>query len=211
MGASIDWTLKAVRGLISIRANAIAPDTFDPDTLKEIIHECVCDVAEQLGEAGSQEYLATQDLTMVSDIATISTYRIDQILAIRSSTSGIECFEKGTKEFERERSREQIVSGSKTVIWTRQGASIEFSKGSTVTYGTLKMIFKRFPTKASAETDTLDVPDKWVPLVIAKAEAKLYEMMNMLPPQTVSDRISAGTDRIRAINREEKQSAKGVK
>ena len=212
-GRSIDWTLDRAVGLIRITANAVAPDKFENDTLADILHEKLLQVHEMLGEAGIDEYIQKQDLTLVSKVADISTYRVDTIIAMRSSTSGVECSEKGTKEFEKERLRAQITGGTKSIIWSRYGKNVEFDYGSSVTPGTITMVFKAIPEKKTytTPTETIDIPDKWVPLVLDLAEAKIYEIMHEAPPESLAARVQANTDKIREASASEKARIKGTK
>jgi hypothetical protein len=212
-GRSLDFTIANCASRIQITADKLAPDKFLPDVIIDIIHEKILDVAEMLGDAGLEEYIEKQALTLVSKVADISTYRIDKVIAIRSSTAGVECLERGTKHFERDRNRSQLTSGTNSVVWSRFGKNIEFEYGSALTIGTLTMIFKALPTKKTlaAPTETIDIPDKFVPLVLEKAEAKLYELVNQAPPATLEQSIVSRTDYIRKMNQAEDEAKKGNK
>lgn len=210
-GMSLDWPLDRAMGLIRTAANAIAPDTFDPDTIADIIHTKVLQVAEMLGEAGTEEFTKTQALTITAKAATISTYRIDEILAIRSATSGEEVKMMSAKNFELDRNKAQITGGSKSIICTRHGASLAFDHGSAITFSSATMIYKAIPEKKTmaAPTETLDIPDKYIPLVLELAEIRLYEIINQAPPDSLSARAEAKTDKIRAAGQTEKARISG--
>lgn len=207
-GLSKDWTLQKALGLIRITANALNPDDYDQTTLTDILHERILQVAEMLGEAGLEEYITTGVLSITGSIASVSAFRIDRIVAMRSSTSGVEVLFKEPKVFEKERLRDQITTATKTVLWTRYGSEIHFYEPSGTTTGTITMIYRRFPLKQSTLTETIDIPDKYAPLALELAEAKLYELMSKQPPESLSASIASRTDQIRAAGQAEKMMIK---
>jgi hypothetical protein len=78
------------------------------------------------------------------------------------------------------------------------GGIIELYKGSNVSqFGSLILTFLRIPYKCDTENDLLDIKDKYVPLILAKAKAYFYESLQRPIPQDLANEITGSSNEIK--------------
>jgi hypothetical protein len=208
MALSKDWQLANVRGLLRIFANEVAPDKIQDLTLDDILHLAICDTIEALGEAAYSDYGTKQTVTQTSDVIDISSYGYDTITKLVDATNGL-VVEVNPTEFE---GLAGIPQKQSNVFWTKIGQSLYLYKGSSVSaYGTLNLFYNRRPIKATGDSDYIDISDKFADLAIQKAKARVYEVTNQVPPESLTSSINQQIQNVRKANMDEMNLVKSTK
>jgi hypothetical protein len=141
-------------------------------------------------------------------VADLSSYKIDTITAIEDSGTGL-VIETNLKELKK---LPDIPQKQDEIYWTKFGRKLYLYKGTGVTsYGTLTMFYSALPTKATLNTDTLDIPDKFVDLVIQKAKVRVYEVINKAVPESLSTGVENKTEKLRNVYLKEMDTVKSSK
>lgn len=142
----------------------------------------------------------------------ISSLNIDKIIKIVDATNGL-VIPAGDSEIEGVTYFSSTLPGNSlkqnNLFWTQNGETISIYKGTSVsTYGVLTLHYYKQPTLVSAVTEYIDVRDKYMPLVIAKAKNMLYEQLGQAPPESLTSLIENKTAEIRRNNIEENTAIK---
>lgn len=205
---SKQWTLKSLIGILRTFVNEITPKKIQNLQLIDIIHLAIVDVVQQLGMVASKDYVVTPvTVTQTSDVIDISSYVVDQIIKLTDSGTGL-IIPKDADEIES--IDDPQLQGE--IYWTRLGEKIYLKKGSDVSaYGTLKLYYSRAPLKVTELTDTLDIKDTFIPLVVDKAKIKVYEMLNMTPPEQLQNQVNAAIANVKASTAQEMEAASKIK
>lgn len=222
MALSKDWTLQNARGILRILANQIAGDEVQDLGIDDFIHLAISDLAELLGEAGYPDYGEVQTFTAIDNgIGTTngidsiilsslnseleSSLKIDQITKVVGVTNGL-FIEISAKEFD---GLSSIPQKTSNVFWFKFGDLILMYPGSDLNLdSTIYVYYNRTPTKATADSDYLDVKDKFVKLALDKAKIMIYEQLNMASPESLTNQINANIQQIRQTNIQESQIVK---
>jgi hypothetical protein len=125
------------------------------------------------------------------------------IIKIVDATNGL-CREVPPSDFEGVYDSPQ---NRQTVHWSRNGESVYFNKGD-LSYGTVKMYFNHYPTKATNLTDYLDIKDMYMDVVLAKAKLHLYRQLEMIPPQALEQSVNDSIIQWRKAHAEEMAARK---
>jgi len=206
MPLSKNWTLKKVEDVLRNLVNEIAPDKVQSLTFTDYINIATQDVAEMLASASQPDYGTKQVVTQTNDVIDISTYNVDKIIKLTDDVNGLIL---PAKDFEFE-NLANLPQKQDNIFYNHFGEEILLYKGSNVTaYGTtLTLYYYRQPALASSSSDYLDIKDKYVPLVLAKAKNLVYEQLKTIPPESLTSLIESKTAQIRNLNREENQAIK---
>lgn len=199
---SEDWTLADIFGLVRTLANELSGDKIGDEILVDMIHSNVCDIAEALGEATGNDYVEKKAVTQTDDIISLSGLRLDKILKLVDSVAGLVRI-YSLKEFEGIKRIKQEKEAA-CIYATQYGRKMELFKGDKVeTYGTLTLSYKRSPIKAKADADYIDLPDKYMNLLISKTKITLYETLQMQPPDNLAQEVTNQVQNLRDANAKE--------
>jgi hypothetical protein len=188
------WTLDGVLGIIKQISDAESPDKIRELTLIDIIHLAVCDVAERLNGAKFPDYITSQTVTQSNNVISLASYNVASITKLVDATNGL-CIEVSLKEIE----KFMYPQDANTIYYAIGGENIYLAKGiATLTYGTLTLYYNREPLKVTAKTDTMDVRDRYIKLVIDTAKLTVYELLGKTAPQDVTNSVQAIRDSILA-------------
>lgn len=202
---SNDWTLSNTRGILRVLADAISQDKVQDLVLNDFIHLAISDVAQLLNGSKFPWYGVQQVVTATANVIIISGYRIDTITKLVDATNGI-CIEVSPTTFEGIAKIPQLQG---SICWYRFGQSIYIYVPAGLTLGILTLSFNRIPSKAIADTDPLDIPDKFAMLAINKAKVLLYEQIAKIPPEALTNSVDNSIAAIRQANMEELATVKG--
>lgn len=133
-------------------------------------------------------------------------YSVDKVIKVVSSTNGLVIPVKDY-EFENVLNLSQYKN---SIVMNQFGNILYFKKGASVsTYGQMTVCYYRQPIPMSADGDYIDIRDKYVSLVLAKAKNYIYEQVGVQAPEALTNQIDARTQAIRALNLEENATIKG--
>lgn len=198
---SKDFTLAEVLGVLRILTQALSSVDIQDEELKAVIHLSILYVVEALGEAVDNDYVIKVAVTPTSDAIDISTYRLDKIVKITDSTAGVCVPARTLQGLTDEAAVEQHKN---KIYYCHRGENIDLAKGSAVSaYGTMYLYYKKMPVKVTATADTLDIRDKYMDIVIDKAKIKCYELLNMQPPQDLTNSTASKIQQLREANNAE--------
>jgi hypothetical protein len=144
----------------------------------------------------------------------LSALNIDKIIKVVGSTANkdgtrAKILKVGTDEFE---NLPNLEDKQDNVWFNKIGEQLHLYKGEGVAeIGTITLYYKRQPTPVIVETDYLDIKDKYIPLVIAKCKAMVYEQLEQTPPEALTNAITSRTAMIRESNLAENAQVKGKK
>lgn len=205
---SKNFTLKSVIGFLRLFVNEVTKKRITNLMLIDIIHLAVINVVQQLGLAAAKDYVGEPvTVTQTNDVIDISTYNVDQIFKIIDSISGLVLPE----DHERIESLDDPQSQA-NIYFVRLGERVYLKKGSDIpAYGTLKMFFSRAPIKVTALIDTLDIKDIFMPLVMDSGKVKVFEMLNMAPPEQLTGSIANAIQQIKNATAQEMDNATKIK
>jgi hypothetical protein len=118
----------------------------------------------------------------------ISALRLNNIMKLVDDTNGI-IREENIKEVEEITNHE---SRNKHSWWYRFGNYIYVVKGTEApSFGTLNLYYNRIPTKATLETDTLDIRDEFVKVSLDITKTMVYETLKEQVPESLTNSINA--------------------
>ncbi len=198
---SKDWTLSRILGMLRILVNEIAPDKIQDLELIDLIHLAVCDVAELLSAASFPDYGVNVVVTQSSNVIDISSLRIDSITKLFDATNKL-CIEVDPSEYE---NLITIIQKQSNIFWTQIGENIYLYKPTALVYGVLTLFYNRIPVKVTDTTDTLDMKDQFMKLVLDKTKIMIYETLKQTPPEALTNAVNNSIAQIRQSNLEEYQ------
>jgi hypothetical protein len=212
MSLSKNFTLQQVESIVRVLANEIAPDKVQSLTIKDYVNIATFDVAEMLNGAKYPDYgvIATGSITgwttlvggaAVNGSISIAGINYDKIVKITDSVAGLVVLQKDLV-FE---NVANILAYNNSMFYNHFGESLLFFKGSTQApaTGSVSIYYYRLPTPVANQADFVDVKDKYMPLVIAKVKALVYEQVGQTPPEALTTQIESQSMAIRQVNMEE--------
>jgi len=200
---SKNWTNGRVYGILRALSNTLTDDTLGDDILSDIVYSAISSVAEMLGSVAHNDYGEVYGVPLtdgIPSLISLSSIQFDNILKITDSTNGL-WKEVSLKDLENFHTN--VPQYSKKVIYARLGNNILINAGgNTVNIGSSANIYyTRTPNKSGASLDdTIDIKDKYVDLVIDKAKIKVYEMLRVVAPETLTNSVSNSVERIQQAN-----------
>lgn len=202
---SKDWQLQDAEGYLKNLTGQIAPDKLNRQMIIDSIHLGLSEVAQLLSELKRFDYATIATLTITSDAASITSLNLMSVIKIVDSTNGFCTYEPLVK-FEGLRLSPQ---NKENVSWTRHGETIDFYKGNLAGYGTVKLHYNRYPSKATTGTDYLDIKDPYVKLALDKAKLHIHELIGSKPPATLEQSVNNTIIQMRKAHAEEMAQKKG--
>jgi len=135
----------------------------------------------------------------------LSSLKMDKIEKLVDSING-EVLLTPSKHFD---NLDGFDEKQSNIFYYQHGETIFLYQGTSVaSIGTLTLHYYGYPALPASETDYLDIRDKYIPLVIAKAKNYLYEHLEMSVPKELLSQIDQKTASIRGSNLEEKKAIK---
>lgn len=187
MALSKDFQLQDAIGHIKNLLNDIAGDALTKDQIIDAIHAGISETAQLLSELKKYDYCgAPSTLTITSNVASIASLNVMDIIKIVDATNGY-CRYLSPVQFE---GVYDVIQNRQVVHWTRNGENILFNKGSLSAYGVVKMYYNRYPTKATADSDYLDLKDPYMDVALSKAKLHLYEQLDIIPPKALEQSVN---------------------
>jgi len=199
MALSKTWTLTKLQSFLRVLVNEIAPDKVQDLSLVDFLNLATQDVAEMLAAASLPEYGTTATVTESAGVIDVSNLVIDKVIKIVDGTNGL-ASPKPDFAYENLSNIDQYKD---SLFYNWFGDKIYLFIGSNLTKGTLTLYYYRQPTLLSSGSDYIDISDKYVSLVIAKAKTMIYEQLNRMAPEALTSLIESKTAEIRRLNREE--------
>jgi len=224
MGISNDWSLTRVKSQVRAQTSTLsAQESGMIETqLNDLVHESLLSVRGALDILVDDEYrIVGSDTTVpgtfstsssgyssnVSDpIASGTIYDMNtskmSLFGVTQYTGEIPIFTK--KKFDALRS----VYGTNTDIATTKGFATVYSTttGTVIiaVYGnptantapTFNFVYLRQPTRETTDTNTLDLPDRWIPLMIDHCTAQIFKRLSKTVPQDIDARMRADVNNI---------------
>jgi hypothetical protein len=205
MALSKDWQLKNVRGILRSLCNKLSLNDIEDLVLNDFIHLSVCSIAEQLNAGAYPDYGTSVVVTQTAGVIDLSTYRIESITKLVDSTNG-ECIQKDAHEIE---NISNVPQAASNIYYNNYGEQIFLKKGSSVaSYGNLTLFYIRVPVKANADTDYIDLRDKYIDLLINQAKIMVYEQSSVSVPDSLMQSVKSNIAAIRSNNIQELQAIK---
>ena len=129
----------------------------------------------------------------------LSALRIDKVIKVVDATNGL-VSERKDLAFE---NLSNISHLTNSVFYNLFGETLFLAKGSDVSaWGTLTLYYYRIPVLVSADSDYIDLKDKYMDLLIDKCYLDVYAKGKSAPPQSVMDNVRSATAQIRGTNAE---------
>ena len=205
MALSKDWQLKNIRGILRTLCNKLSLNDIEDLVLNDFIHLSVCSIAEQLNAGAYPDYGTSVIVTPIAGMIDLSTYRIESITKLVDSING-ECIKKDAHEIE---NISNVPQAASNIYYNNYGEQIFLKKGSSVaSYGVLTLFYIRVPTKANADTDYIDLRDKYIDLLINQAKIMVYEQSSVSVPDSLMQSVKSNIAAIRSNNIQELQAIK---
>ena len=194
-GLSVQWPLRNIIGILRSFLQEVTPKRIQNLQIIDVIHLALVDVVQQLGAVCQKDYAVDPvTITQTANVADISAYNFDEILKIVDATNGF-CIPKDLEEIECLVDPQQQSS----IYWCRRGTKIQFYKGTDISlYGALSMTYSKLPDKKTVLTETIDIKDTYVPLVINLAKVKLFELLNKTVPEELSNQVANAIAQVKA-------------
>lgn len=127
----------------------------------------------------------------------ISSLRLNNIIKIVDDTNGL-VVPDNSVDIEGEEKNPQRRKNS---YWYRHGNYVYILKGSEApAFGTLYLFYNRIPTKATADTDYLDIKDEFVKLATDVTKIMIYETLKETPPEALTNTVNDAINQIVASN-----------
>lgn len=138
----------------------------------------------------------------------ISSYRINNIVKLVDDANGL-VVEDNPIEIEGEN---RNPGRTKSSYWYRHGNYVYVVKGTSApSFGTLYLYFNRIPTKATEDTDKLDIRDEFAKLAIDVAKVMIYETLKETPPEALTNTINSSINQIIDSNTKEMMALKDTR
>lgn len=133
----------------------------------------------------------------------LSSLKIDKLIKLVDSTNGLIPL-KNAFEIE---NIANLIHNSTEAFAYHEGETIYLVKGSDVAnWGTLTLHYYRLPTLPSADTDYIDLKDKYMRLLIDKCVIDVFALAKLEAPSQVVAGVEARTQAIRQLNTEKEAS-----
>lgn len=220
MALSKVWTLAKITSVLRVLINEIAPDKVQSLSIVDYVNLATQDLAEMLNGASQPDYGVAEKLAAATEptaITTLDVYykagetkyvvdlaslanSVDKVIKLFDSANGL-ILPAGDYEFD---NIINIPQKQKNVWYIQFGEKIFLLYGTGATQiGTVTLFYYRQPTMVSADGDYVDMKDKYVPLLVAKAKNLIYEQLRMAPPESLTNMIEQKSAEIRKLNLEE--------
>ena len=174
MALSKNYTAKVGIDIIRNIAEEQENSKLQPTDMFDYLNLAIQTVYKDLPQKFYQD---TDDTISVSgDSLDISTLNIADIIKIVDETNG-KLIPVGPDEIENLADNPRKQSN---IFYYQEGQRIRLYKGDNISsYGTMRIVFFRELELVSAETDYLDVPDRFVPTVLEVAKRITYEKLRI--------------------------------
>jgi hypothetical protein len=191
-----------VRALV----NQLSPDRVMSLSIRDYVNLAVNDIAGELNGVNAPDYGSIYTGSVVGNQLDLQALNVDRVIKVVDSLNGL-VPPKSDYEFE---NLKAITSYASSVFHQYFGERLFFFKGANIhAFGTIYVHYYRQPTPVSGSMDFLDIPDKHVPLVLAKVKSFVYEQCEKQAPDALTALIASRTAAIRSINAEDTSVIKG--
>lgn len=220
MGLSNDWTLGRAMGQVRAQASSLSQQESGmlDSQLKDTFHESLLSVRSVLDILVDDEYrIVGSDTTVPGTFSTSSSGYTDNtgdpiaagtvydlnltkvsLFGLTQFAGEIPFFSK--KRFDALRSTLRTYNtdfattkGIATIYSTTTGTVViaVYGNPTATTAPTFAFTYLRQPTKEATLTNTVDIPDRWVPLVIDHCTAQVFKKMSKTVPVDIEARMRA--------------------
>jgi hypothetical protein len=200
------WTFKKIEENVRIQMNEVNMEKVTPLTIADYINIQLSDLCEMLSEASIPEYGSIATVTGITSetVIPLTALNIDRIIKITDPTNKM-WLERKDKEFD---NAPNFTQWAKNVMYWKFGENIAFYVGTSATALTgltVSIYYYRQPSLLADDTAAtkVDLPDKYVPLLIDKVCSMVYQQLGQQPPLAIQESISARTMQIRKQNLDE--------
>lgn len=200
MALSKQYTFSQVETILRVLVDEIAPDKVQTLTIRDYINLSVNDVAEMLNGSSAPDYGTVVTGSVSNNQLAITGIDYDKVIKVVDATNGL-VPSKPDFAFE---NLSNITSYQNSVFHFQFGENLFFFKGTNIpSYGTISVYYYRQPTPVVTGSDYLDIRDKYIPLVLAKAKNYIYEQVGKQAPEALTALIENKTNEIRQLNMQE--------
>ena len=220
MGLSNDWSLARVKAQVRAQTSLLSQQESGliESQLNDLVHESVLSVRGALDILVDDEYrIVGSDTTVPGTFSTSSSGYSDNssdpiaagtvydlnpsklsLFGVTQYSGEIPIFSK--KKFDALRSVLRtntsdfaVTKGIATIYSTTTGTVVIAVYGypTANTAPTFNFIYLRQPTRETTDANTIDVPDRWVPLVIDHCTAQIFKRLSKAVPQDIEARLKA--------------------
>jgi hypothetical protein len=202
---SKSFKLDGVKGIIRTLAKSISQQELLDTEITDIIHLSLLELVELLGDAVISDYTETATVNQSNNEITLSM-NYDKIVKLVDGTNGL-VLERSPADIEGTKTHPQ---SQKNIFYSVVGDKLELYKGTGIggSYGTLTLYYTRTPNKAGADTEYLDIKDKFVSLLVGKAKIAVYEALGKSAPSELQEGM---TNKILAIKQADRDELAAVK
>jgi hypothetical protein len=225
MGLSNDWTLTRVKAQVRAQTSLLSQQESGmiESQLNDLVHESVLSVRGALDILVDDEYrISANNPTVPGTFSTSSSGYCDNsgdpiasgtiydmnlknmsLFGVTQYSGEIPIFSK--KKFDALRSVLRnnttdfaVTKGIATVYSTTTGTVIIAVYGypTANTAPTFNFIYLRQPTRETTDTNTIDLPDRWVPLLIDHCTAQIFKRLSKTVPPDIDARLKADVTNI---------------
>lgn len=156
--------------------------------------------------AGASHYyvLSRQSTTSLS----LSALKVDKIIKLVDATNGLVA-ERKDLAFENLAGIDQYDN---SVFYNHIGETLYLFKGANVTsWGTLTLHYYRLPNAVTADTDYIDLKEKYIKLLLGACKLDIYELAQKQAPKELTQSVESKTAAIRQTNLEKEAVLSGRK
>jgi hypothetical protein len=220
MGLSNDWNLARVKGQIKAQTSSLSQQESGmvEGQLNDTFHQSLLSVRSALDILVDDEYrIVGSDTTVPGTFSTSSSGYTDNtgdpiaagtvfdmnpsklsLFGVTQFSGEIPIFPK--KKFDALRSVLRTYNtdfattkGIATVYSTTIGTVViaVYGNPTATTAPTFNFVYLRQPTRETTDANTVDIPDRWVPLVIDHCTAQIFKKLSKTVPQDIEGRMRA--------------------
>ena len=133
----------------------------------------------------------------------LSSLKLDKIIKLVDSTYGLVPLKTA---FDIENIINLSHNASTGVYGYHEGELIYLVKGSSISWGTLTLHYYRLPTLPAADTDYIDVKDKYIRLLVDKCVIDIFALASLNAPSQAVQSVENRTQAIRNLNQAKEES-----
>ena len=183
-------TVAEVIDAARLRSGTLVDALISPAICLKLLDLGVRRIASALNAAASPAYMTSltdASTAYTSNVASIAmtTYAVERIVKVVDSSHGNIKF-ASFEEFEQLSSISNIYIND--IFWSFEGETVRLRKVGTVTTGNTVVHYYKQPTEATI-SDTPDIPDKYVPLLVNIVTTDLIRHKTCQGDQTIETRI----------------------
>ena len=165
-----------VESRIRVATNQLDNKTIGMTDFKALINVNTLNLIEALGDKTARDYRIKVTRTVTADNEIdLSDLKINNIIKLKDSDYGL----IGVKDEDEWENLGNIEDYRESIFFIRYGEIISIFKGNLISVlGTISLYYDREPILVTADTDYIDLKDKYIPQLIELCKKDIYEIVS---------------------------------